>query len=337
MKDKNFSIEFLRIVFMMYIVMRHSLAAAGIFRDNCLWIGVEFFFVLSGFLLTTTFSADKSIWRYVVERYVRFAPLTALGCALCALIVTPDLLSLVSNILLLSETGSVVFSGASNPPTWYLSVLVWGGTLYLLLFKYCRAKYFVVALMVIVGLSLLRKHGYEPVNGGISIAGVPHRFVRGVAEMGVGCAAAMFFRRDILSRFSYALMSMLEVGTFLVAIVGPFAPIWNHPGCITLLVLNDALLIGLFMSKSGCLSRLLNMPFWGELSQYVLALFCTHYVTTFAIEKTMMSNAGLSVRSLMVGGALLGSVVLSIVSRKFIEIPCAKFLRCRFDESEILK
>lgn len=193
MREKNYSIEFLRIVFTLYIVLRHVLATVGI--DNSLWLGVEFFFVLSGFLLCVTFDDRQTFCCFALKRYLRFAPIDVWGCILCAFFRPLDLMSLIANVFLISGNGFVGGQGAFNPPTWYLSVLLWVGSGYFLVlrcFKTVRLPFLVT--VVAISLLYLNMYGFEQMF--CSVHGLPggwHRYVRGVAEIGLGCIAGLFY------------------------------------------------------------------------------------------------------------------------------------------------
>jgi len=327
MKEKNYSIEFLRVVFTVYIVLRHTLAATGIWTDNCLWLGVEFFFVLSGFLLAMTYRPERSTGSFIVNRYIRFVPLTLLGCILCAIFVVPYPSNLLANVLLLTETGIVVNGGAANPPTWYLSVLLWGGVIYLMILRFQPPiRTLLIGSIVLLGLSSLRRYGYEPVSGEISLGGVPHRFVRGVSEMGLGCLAAFSYLKCREIRVSWRLSSGLELISLTMALLGPFAPIWHRPSSISLLVLNNAFLVALFVRGEGIVSKFFNKPFWGEVAKYALALYCTHYVTTLAASR-LCPNAGMLEEISFAVGAIAVSVVVAVAARRFVEVPCTNYFQ----------
>ena len=75
-EGKNNAVECFRVFFTMIIVLHHG----GTFLKTRLvthgYIAVEFFFILSGYLLVTTFlrESSHSCWKYLWKRYARLYP-----------------------------------------------------------------------------------------------------------------------------------------------------------------------------------------------------------------------------------------------------------------------
>ena len=132
---KNISIEFFRFFFMLDICIAH-LGNTGLQHG---YIGVEFFFLLSGALLYRSFLKDSTVSGidYTLKKFRRFFPKMA-----AALFVTVLLdifayrgagadwwihyvLSLLSNLLLIQNLG--FYPHAIIGVTWYLSVLLIAG------------------------------------------------------------------------------------------------------------------------------------------------------------------------------------------------------------------
>jgi len=321
MQQKNYTIEFLRVVFTIYIVLRHTLAAVGV--DNDLWLGVEFFFVLSGFLLSLTCRDQDSVFNFVFRKYLRFLPLVAFGCLLCAFVRPFSPLLLVSNLLLLSETGAIVSSGAFNPPTWYLSVLLCGSAVIFMIIKYFNSRWAIISIGVMIGLAYLRRYGYEECfSTEVPNSLLPHRFIRGLTEMGVGCIVGRLFMGNHLRvlKKSSLLKSALLWPLLIAVILGPFFPLRHHGGCITLLVFACAALLYLIASGNNALNR----PIWGNLSRYALAVFTTHYFTTFLLLKCCYEGEGAYIAAIT---AVSLSLVIGVLAHHFVECPSQKIAR----------
>lgn len=322
-REKNYTLEFLRVVFTLYIVLRHVLATIGV--KNNLWLGVEFFFVLSGFLLVVTYRPTTSVFQFWVLRYLRFAPLVAFGCLLCLFFRPFKMMALVSNLLFLSETLFHYRLGAFNPPSWYLCVLLCGGAGIFMIIKYCPARWAIISIGTFLGLSYLRFYGYEPlISGAVPAFFVPHVLIRGCAEMGVGCIAGKFF----LSETSAFLKRPTPLRTVLfwcalcLSLVGPWLPSCSKSDYITMLVLVNAALV--FFSAMG--DNVLNRPVWGKFSRYALSVFTTHYFLIFLLDRRYVQNVsrtgGLDVVVAIATVAL--ALLTGILAHHLVEIPCAK-------------
>ena len=74
---KMMNLEFLRIVFTFAVVWCHFIVKFKIWQSG--WLGVEFFFILSGFLLVLTFKPEKTVVSFIKNKWMRFAPLTLFG------------------------------------------------------------------------------------------------------------------------------------------------------------------------------------------------------------------------------------------------------------------
>lgn len=73
-KTKNYVVEFLRLVFMILICFHHFQPHLNIKIVNSAYLGVEFFFILSGFYLYKSFNKSKKItsWNYTINKIKKY-------------------------------------------------------------------------------------------------------------------------------------------------------------------------------------------------------------------------------------------------------------------------
>ena len=116
------NLEFLRIIFTFAVVWFHLVYCFKI--KNSGWLGVEFFFILSGFLLVLTFKPEKTFPDFIKNKWIRFMPLTVFGGAL-NLIFEPDIRSIrvFADLFYFARTGIANEMGY-NQPAWYISALM---------------------------------------------------------------------------------------------------------------------------------------------------------------------------------------------------------------------
>lgn len=89
-------------------------------------IGVGFFFILSGFILTWTWDPEQPKAQFYARRFARIGPLniftTIVAAALLIAAGTPHWVSTVSSLLLLQAWGTESLRQGGNGPSWSLSV-----------------------------------------------------------------------------------------------------------------------------------------------------------------------------------------------------------------------
>lgn len=160
-KKENNSISFWRIIFTLLIVMLHCGYTQGGY------IGVEFFFLVSGFLLAKSYYGNKqtSIKEYVKKRILRLYPMYLIAIVIfLALLSTLDFYSqefsarlyfidlldkLAVNwksVLMLQLFGSEAIT--INAPAWYVVALFWVSLVYYILMKILPKKAFNVFVAI---------------------------------------------------------------------------------------------------------------------------------------------------------------------------------------------
>lgn len=199
-KQKNIGIEALRFIFMLFICIWHYRSYYIIQHG---YLGVEFFFILSGYLLYK--SSSKKIKSdpvdYTWKKIKRFAPkyLVALMISFIILSLIPhlkegdytqltyDLLRLIPESMMLQQVG--FYQGGINFPLWFLCVLIVGGGL-IYTWLYVNKKItigVILPLLIVLGYTFLfnidggTKIEHWGVYGIISLP-----LLRGILDMGVG-------------------------------------------------------------------------------------------------------------------------------------------------------
>ena len=160
-KHNNNSISFWRIIFTLLIIMLHCGYTQGGY------IGVEFFFLVSGFLLAKSYYGNDqtSILQYVKKRFLRLYPMYLIAIIIfIALLSSLEFYSqdfsgrllflriidnLVTNwksVLMLQLFGSGAIT--INAPAWYVVALFWVSLGYYILMKILPKKAFNVIVAI---------------------------------------------------------------------------------------------------------------------------------------------------------------------------------------------
>lgn len=143
-KPKLANIEFLRIYFTFFVLAVHFFTLLfGIWTSGT--IGVEFFFILSGYLLALNYRSDRSIVRFAVDRWIRFVPLVVFG----GLISYGIKWKALYGFSMLYSVG-LGLNGVGNGPAWYIGVLFWASLFYLALLKSLKqeTRNFLISIIV---------------------------------------------------------------------------------------------------------------------------------------------------------------------------------------------
>lgn len=312
------NVEFLRILFTFYVLITHFFSM--VFN---IWTsggqGVEFFFILSGYLLAVTYKPERSMVKFALQKYVRFVPLVVVGGFLCS-----GGWDSLYGVFMLQATGLSAY-GIPNTPAWYIGVLFWCSLLYLGIFKALPEKPRNLLIGVITFVACLFAFKWQLVQDVI-----PRSMLRGLSCIGIGCLLAQCYRRDSQSdskKWTWG-YTIAEIAVLFYVIGGCFSKsiyieYWIYrPISLTLL-------LWLFLKKEGFISNLCERPVFVHLAKYSLGVYLTHWmfgttVRTFVENNYpgwMENHVALSITIAMVGSCLLGALAYYIV-----EIPCARYL-----------
>ena len=190
--------------------------------------------------------------------------------------------------------------------------------------KYDKVGVLIITLMAFIGMAYLRKYGYEEMfSDYVPHLVIPHRLIRGCVEMSIGCIVAKFYMSDASDflRRQSLLRNMLFWISFVVAVVGPWLPIYYRYGCISCLVFVYASAVFFFAIGDN----VFNHPFWGRLSKYALSVFVVHYVSTLLLVRyrdiIFKENTLLAI-----GFALMLSILLGVAGHHLVERPAQKYI-----------
>lgn len=200
MQQKNVSIEAFRFIFMIILCLLHIEGMIHIQNHGDLV--VEFFFMLSGYFLYRSFLGNpkRSTIDFTIKRFKRFwieyviatVPIFFLYQRGVMSSLTWDtllnfILHFFSDLLLVHRIG--IFPNPVNGPTWYLSVLLFGGGFVHALLRKDRQLTVSIILPVIclVVYSYFFKQGCQTeIDHWEVVYGLSMPLLRGIADLGLG-------------------------------------------------------------------------------------------------------------------------------------------------------
>ena len=121
-KAKLQNIEFLRIIFTTFVLCFHFLPRIDVWSEGR--VGVEFFFILSGFFLVYTFDEKVKMIDFMKEKIARFLPLILLFWGIVMLFYSGAWSRVFADIFLLPTPGLHNVPGRVGA-IWFVKVLFW--------------------------------------------------------------------------------------------------------------------------------------------------------------------------------------------------------------------
>lgn len=310
-KEHNYSIQFLRFLFTMFICYGHlptvtmlsnieEYSKLAHYISGC-FIAVPFFFIMSGFFLPC--SLRKNVETFVQCRILRLWPVMAFSIAIYGVLKLSNLpvnglnsLDLAT-ILFLQCTG-VSQEGNANGVVWFVCVLFWTSLIYFLYLKIIKQKSLQIIFLIIFVL----------ITGFIYVKYMPYKSVRDVVydfmSIGmlcglvyVGFGVLLYYLNNNLNKlfgkylnFKTTLLplkiiySVIAISIFAIICVfslysSSFMPYPLNPVLISLLF---GILFLLFINKSDILSYIIFnhklFDFLGNTSYSVYVMQSTIFV-----------------------------------------------------------
>lgn len=299
-KTRSNSIEALRFIFMLIICFWHNYGSSGIFTHG--YLAVEFFFILSGWLLYNSFCKEKplSVIDYTWKKFKRFAPeylivlvyIYLRHAILPALIGTrvwdvSFLIRMLPEALMLQDCG--FYLGGANPPLWYLCILLVGGGLIYSILRYNRQ----LAIKVLLPFLCLWGYTYifgKSATGSIEVWGVENgikaTLVRGMADMSLGVLLSYVFNvkgQYIRQKLTFINLSSL-IGLALVMFIIMGTPYFDR----YILIAIPPLLLACFTEKS-LINSLFQSRKWVVLGGGTYEMLLLHFRVVMPIHESLMA------------------------------------------------
>lgn len=314
MDTHNGLIDLYRILFIYVISSFHAKWIPG--QSNVLFIGgyvaVEFFFILSGFLLSMsawkkentdelsialdTINEIKKrvihMWYYFIPAFLSIFCISHLGIKEYGIDfgfrVIKDLILSIFELLFLSMAGFISFFSLYDPPVWYFSVLL---IAILLIYPLMRkAKMFfpavIAPIIVLISYGFLSVH-YGSVNTITEWHGVIYTgLIRGIGGVCLGCICFHLVRVAPIekkTKLSYIKNTCLEVAILIVTLL--LMCVYNGYKTDFIAISGFTILIYLSFAKDSYLNKICNNRFLKFLGEYAMAIFVTHWLAVCFLAK----------------------------------------------------
>lgn len=317
------ALDGLKLLFMLLIVVHHSNYYHTILRHA--YMGVDLFFMISGFLLMHTMirKPQMNTGGYFLSRICKLYPHYLFSFAAMFLstsvykagtITLPLVLHSVPEMLLVQNLG--FFSGGVNYPCWYLSVLVFAGTLVFFVGRILPRRGFNIlagfCATVTYGYILYSTGGSMETFATVGIFYLP--FWRGMA--GLFCGTLLYQLHDALQTFFRKYVNcfrVMELTSLTLVVVLMFFP-GQVDGLILLCVFLLLLAVG---SEGSVIERGANCAVVKNSIHYEYAVFLNHAFVIGVVKKFFVERFNFPA-PFNLALLLAALVIYSVITENFI-------------------
>lgn len=296
---RNISIEACRLLFMLQICLWHYGNFNGLLQTG--YLGVEFFFMLSGIFLYFTASSEKSagILKFTLNKVSKFYLAYIISIIFTYFVTFKTwypysvenplhvFLRFLGELLLIQNIG--ISSGGMNTPLWFFSVLIYGSALVYGFVKYYRL--FSIRILIPICILLFFQNIYE---GGFGtetslevwrMSGILFMpFARGVVEISMGAMLGYLFKsygnRPILSSGIVNILCLTSIIIYSIILVAGKNETQYGLICI-------AVILWTCLTPHSIMNRVFSSKIWLTLGVYTFDIFLIH----FPLQKIIANNS----------------------------------------------
>lgn len=283
---KNNIIEFYRFIFILCICIMHFFTnyygTLEIKYFGGGYLPVEFFFILSGFLLALKVdksSENKSVFDFFLSKLKRFYPIY-----ICALLIIFIYYSIINNVIITEPIKFLLeililsaFYGPLNPPSWFLGVLIFDlPIIYFFMIRYKNLFYILSPYIVIfIYINILYQYKILDVwyqNYGLLTIGV----YRGIAGILLGCISYKIYDKLKKNRLNKSVIFFIECMCLFILLKIIFGAARNINDFIVPFLFS-ILIITAFLPQIKYVS-ILNTKYISFLGNLTLSIFLNHWI-----------------------------------------------------------
>lgn len=330
---KMLNIEFLRIVFTLGIVFTHvanSCCSERLDIWNYAGLGVEFFFILSGFLLAYTFNPEKTVLTFLKSKIIRFLPLIIFVSIVRGIFANQiNVTNMFSDFLFLPVPGLHYTAGFVNV-AWYINVMLWVSLFYFCLMKFYKKETvnIIIGLITFFAYTALTSKGWDrlgSINEFVKI-----NLLRALGGMGVG----YFLKQisDLLKIKTTTLYNLFEFVIIIFAISAMYIQKISMPNPIYYIIL-FSIVIFCFVQKKGKASLFFEKPVFASLSKYALSVYLAQEIITTDLFGHIYSKYPEILKQhsfLTVSITLFLACMLGVIAHHTVELPAVRALKKRW-------
>lgn len=322
---RSYSIDFFRILFTFLICIHHFQDVFNIDIIKSGYIGVEFFFILSGFLLYKSFTrnSEESAAKYTIKKIKRLYPEYLLAFIICFVLNLLQrneswvdyIFKAVQEITLTQNIG--IFKGSFNYPLWYLSVLIFGGYLLYALLKRNKKDtvHILLPAIIIFTYSVLLKEG-KGLENWDTINGLYIPLLRGIADMSIGILVAYAVDLEYLEKLNLHRKELYIIEIISYVLLGVLIVLETKYEMTCIIFIS--ILIGATQIDNSLTNKLFNRKIIANISSLTYPMYLNH--ASILILASYLYRRGLTNKMMIIIIYFVALIVLSIISKEIIRV-----------------
>ena len=294
--NRNTAIEALRFIVMLQICLWHYHDGIGTMQAG--FIGVEFFFILSGIFLyrTATRSQSPGILEFTLRKAGKFYIDYLMAIIAAYIVFMPNLIEAfrydtlhtllqpIGQLLMIQNIGP--FYGGINTPLWFFSVLIYGGAIVYALTKYHTRMSIrlIFPLTTLLFFSYAFNYGHgDGLEQWRAVGAFPMPMVRGIADIALGVMPGyiIFNYMPVIQRHTRT----LDVAT-LLATAGYIAIVARSRADTSYAIIFIAIILTAALNGQSAIHRLFKSRKWLIMGGVTFDLFLIHYPLIAAVSGT---------------------------------------------------
>lgn len=318
---KSNCIELYRFLFTLVICIFHFQKTRDISVINTGYLAVEFFFILSGYLIMQSYRKNRkeSAFVYTVKKVRRLYPhyffsfllLFAASSVFYKDFSAGTLFRAIPELLMVQNIG--IYNGGINYPLWYLSVLVIGGYfIYYLLNDKEKTFINIGAPAVIILFFTYLSGTTESIEVWDTFYCIYIPFFRGIADMCIGVLVYRLGEYKEKHKINRNLLNTIEIAAVILAVIILFSEI--HLDYYFLIIISIVIYSG--FDQQGILYKKLNFDVFGKIGGVSYAMYLNHVLIISVFNAFV--NDRVENNQIAIGFYLIVLIGYSIATRKIV-------------------
>ena len=327
--QENYYIDFLKFIFSLIIMFYHSWIFTGVFGNGLMnygFYGVDFYFIVTGYLMMNSISKDKknkvSTFEFIVRKIKRLVPSIIITFIIGYCLVygknCVDIRNLLTNNIIAEflQLSILGYPYAINSALWYVSsMIIVLFILYPLVIKYKdKYIYFIAPLILLFALGFINSFDININDPVLLKVFLRNGFYKGLIFIILGNISfeiANYIKRNKFNNIRRWIITILETIVYLILIINMH---FNYVGSLLVAIL-FTVNIAITFSNISYVNKLFKHSIWKKLGKLGFYIF----LINIPVRAYLLRHNGHSYHQMLFRFTLI-TITLAIISYIIVEI-----------------